>query len=233
GVEMPEGWAGVYEKLSDSPSAEVRTRARSLAVTFGDAMALERMRELLASPKTAVEERREFLATLLASRDKELVPVLHALVKEPALRGAAIRGLAGYADRKTPAVLLGVYGSLNAAEKRDVLATLSSRTGYAKALLAAIGAKKVPATDLTADLVRQLRNLKNEEVNKQIRAVWGTVRETAQDKARLIAELKRLVQSRPVPPGVLPLGRAIFAKTCQQCHTLVDTGGKVGPELTG
>jgi putative heme-binding domain-containing protein len=25
----------------------------------------------------------------------------------------------------------------------------------------------------------------------------------------------------------------VFARVCQQCHTLFDTGGKVGPELTG
>jgi putative heme-binding domain-containing protein len=25
----------------------------------------------------------------------------------------------------------------------------------------------------------------------------------------------------------------VFTKTCAQCHTLFDTGGKIGPELTG
>ncbi len=29
------------------------------------------------------------------------------------------------------------------------------------------------------------------------------------------------------------LGRAVFAKTCAQCHNLFGTGGNVGPELTG
>ena len=29
------------------------------------------------------------------------------------------------------------------------------------------------------------------------------------------------------------LGRAVFARTCQQCHTLFDAGRKVGPDLTG
>ncbi len=29
------------------------------------------------------------------------------------------------------------------------------------------------------------------------------------------------------------LGRAVFAKICQQCHTLFGIGGKIGPELTG
>ena len=35
------------------------------------------------------------------------------------------------------------------------------------------------------------------------------------------------------PPADVNLGRAVFAKTCQQCHTLFGTGGKVGPDLTG
>jgi putative heme-binding domain-containing protein len=29
------------------------------------------------------------------------------------------------------------------------------------------------------------------------------------------------------------LGRAVFAKTCQQCHTLYGAGAKIGPDLTG
>src|SRR5581483_8748022 len=34
------------------------------------------------------------------------------------------------------------------------------------------------------------------------------------------------------PPDAA-LGRAVFAKTCAQCHTLFGTGGNNGPELTG
>jgi putative heme-binding domain-containing protein len=29
------------------------------------------------------------------------------------------------------------------------------------------------------------------------------------------------------------MGRAIYAKTCQLCHTLFGTGGQVGPDITG
>src|SRR5262249_41029456 len=92
-VAMPRGWAAVSAKLDASPDAEVRTRARSLAVTFGDPAALVRMRDLLARPQPALDQRKEALATLLAARDRELVPVLHGLLREPDLRGAALRGL--------------------------------------------------------------------------------------------------------------------------------------------
>ncbi|MBI1913398.1 MAG: DUF1080 domain-containing protein [Planctomycetes bacterium] len=232
-VPMPADWPRLSARLLASKDAEVRDVARELSVVFGDLATLKEMRVALDDPKVPTAQKRANLATLLAARDKELVPVLFRLLKHSELRGNALRGLAVYDDPKTPEMLLAVYPSLSYFERRDALSTLTSRLPYAKALLSAIGAKKVPATDLTADLVRQLRNLKSAEVDRQIAAVWGTVRETAQDKARLIADLKKLVQSRPVPAGELPLGRAIFAKTCQQCHTLFDTGGKVGPELTG
>ena len=42
-----------------------------------------------------------------------------------------------------------------------------------------------------------------------------------------------MLARRPAEAPDLTLGRAVFAKTCQQCHTLFGAGGKVGPDLTG
>ncbi len=42
-----------------------------------------------------------------------------------------------------------------------------------------------------------------------------------------------MLTAKPGRPADLELGRAMFAKTCQQCHTLFGTGAKIGPELTG
>ncbi len=232
-VRMPGRWTAALEKISASKDAEVRTLARSLSVVFGDAATLKNLRQLLAEGKGTVEQRKEYVSTLLAARDAELLPILHRLVKDPELRREVLRGLAIYDDPKTPEIILSIYSSLTYLEKRDALGTLTSRTAYAKALLAAIGAKKVPATDLTADLVRQLRNLKDDDVNKQIAAVWGVVRESPAETAKQIVRYKQLVTGRPIPETELSTGRAVFAKVCQQCHTLFDAGGKVGPELTG
>jgi putative heme-binding domain-containing protein len=43
---------------------------------------------------------------------------------------------------------------------------------------------------------------------------------------------KMLTTATPAKPD-LALGRAIYVKSCAQCHTLFGVGGKVGPELTG
>ena len=112
------------------------------------------------------------------------------------------------------------------------LATLSSRVDYANALLDAVASKQVASADLSADLVRQLHNLKNAALDKKINEAWGTVRDTAEDKQEMIAHYKKIIGNRRQKADTA-LGRTIFAKTCQQCHTLFGTGGKVGPELTG
>jgi len=232
-VTMPKGWEKTSAVLATSKVEEIRTLAFGLSVKFGDGTAIARMRELLAAPATAVDLRKEYLASLLAAKDKDLVPVLKKLFAEAPLRSEAIRGLAAYDDPQTPELLLGGYSKLSAAEKRDALATLASRAPYAKALLTAVEKKSIPATDLAADLVRQMRNLKNAEIDAQIVSVWGVVRDTPEDRAKLIAHYRQLVTSQPALPDELPLGRAVFAKTCAQCHTLFGTGSKVGPELTG
>jgi putative heme-binding domain-containing protein len=233
-VEMPEKWEETVEKYRwfVSDNLELQSLAYSLAVVFGDPKALAHMRQLLASTNTDLPSRQAALMALLDVRDKDLPPVLHQLVGEPALRGAAIRALASYDDPKTPGVVLDVFASLNGQEKRDALNTLAARPSYGKALMDAIAAKKVPATDVPAEIVRNLRNLKDKDLDARIAEVWGIVRTTPADRAKLIREWRQKVNLTGPPPD-LALGRAVFAKTCQQCHTLYGVGGKVGPDITG
>ena len=100
-------------------------------------------------------------------------------------------------------------------------------------MLAAIEEKKIQSTDLSADLVRQLQIFDDREINQQLNRVWGTVRHTAADRLALIDEYKQLVAQRPDERIDLSLGRAIFANTCQRCHTLYGVGDDIGPDLTG
>jgi putative membrane-bound dehydrogenase-like protein len=231
-VERPAGWTRAFARLAASPDAELRSRAVALGVTFGDAGAFAHMRRVLGSATASAALRRQALAALLAARDKGLAPLLHKLLADPTLRADALRGLAAYDDPKTPAAVLAVYAKLGAAEKRDALNTLASRAAYGKALLEALAAKKVAARDVSADLVRQLRNLRDKDLDKRIAEVWGTVRTTPADRVKLIARYRRMLTG----PGPFPdreLGRAVYAKTCGQCHKLFGSGGDVGPELTG
>jgi putative heme-binding domain-containing protein len=129
--------------------------------------------------------------------------------------------------------LLAGYSDFSVEQKRDALNALASRPSYATQLLAAVRDNRIARDQLSADLVRQLRNLNDPDLTQQIEQVWGVVRDTPEERLKLIAEYRSLLES---PPAVEPdreLGRAIFAKTCQQCHILFGTGGNVGPDITG
>lgn len=232
-VPMPAGWPAASKKLAAAGTPQVRNLLKKLGVTFGEAAALAELRTVLNDSKAQVEDRREALASLLAARDTGLAATLQKLIAEPSLRRDALRGLAVYDDPKTPQVILSVYSTLSLEEKRDALNTLAARATTARALVASVAAKKIPTTDLSADVLRQLRNIKDDELAKQIAAVWGSLRDTAEDKVREIRRVRGMIAARQAGPDELPRGRAVFAKTCQQCHTLFGTGAKIGPDLTG
>jgi putative membrane-bound dehydrogenase-like protein len=228
---MPAGWRAAAAKLM-AGSPEVRNRAVALAVLFGDKEAFRELRRVLGNVKADARLRRDALAALVDARDELLPPVLHDLVRAPELRSEVIRALAGFDDKKTPGILVDLYPSLDSAGKRAVVNTLSSRPAHAKELLDAIAAKKVPAADLSAEVVRQLRNLGDAALEKRINEVWGVVRTTPAERQALIKQYVSLLKRPKYSPDVA-LGRALFQKTCAQCHTLFGEGGKVGPDITG
>lgn len=232
-VNAPAAWSGIYEKLAKSSDTEVALQATALGVTFGDAAAMGVMRTSVLDAKQPANERRVALESLIEAKDPQLVDTLLQLVSDANLADVAIRGLASYDSPKTATALLGSYGKMSPELKRIALATLCARANSAIELLKAIEAKQIANTDLTADLVRQLQYLKNESIDKSLGKVWGTVRQSPEEKLKMIAEYKALVASTTQPKPDLPLGRAIFAQTCGKCHMLYGVGNQIGPDLTG
>ncbi len=49
----------------------------------------------------------------------------------------------------------------------------------------------------------------------------------------MIARYKAKLTAQPGRPEDRSQGRAVYARVCQQCHTLFGVGGQVGPDLTG
>ncbi|HVV02195.1 MAG TPA: PVC-type heme-binding CxxCH protein, partial [Verrucomicrobiae bacterium] len=230
---MPQGWQAVEASLGASANPEVRSEAQALSVKFGSASALAALRKTLGNRQAQLEARRTAFDSLLGAHDPRLPGLLQSLLNDPDLQGSALRGLAAYDDPKTPGAILKAYPDLTEAHKRDALNTLCSRLAFARPLMAAITSGKVPKTDLRAELVRQLRALKNSAIDSEIAKVWGVMRDSAADKKKEIEKYKSIFFAGGSQPGDASRGRGVFAKTCQQCHTLFGVGGKVGPDLTG
>ncbi len=232
-VTMPSGWQSLEEKLGKSADEQVRVLAQSLGLAFGSERALAGIKQVVVNRGAELSTRRAGLDSLLATRDPGIPAILQGLLDDPALRGQSIRGLARFDVPGAAEAILKTYPQLNGSERRDAVNTLAARASYARPLLAAVASGTVPRRDLTAEIVRQLRNLKVAEIDEQVQKVWGAFREASADKKQEIERYKAIYSAGGSTPGDAVRGRAVFARTCQQCHTLFDVGGKVGPDITG
>lgn len=231
-IATPDGWSDVYSKLARSANTEIRELATSLAATFGQDSAIQALLSVIDDDQAPNSSRAMAIETLTHLRHDSVASRLRRLLSHADLGGLALRSLAEFDSPETPAAILEVLNDLPPASRRDALATLCGRPSYAKALLTEIGAGRARADQLTADLVASLRNLQDAEIDRLIERHWGSVRETAADKQAVILGYKNRIQAEGATPDV-ELGRAVFAKICQQCHTLFGAGGKVGPDLSG
>jgi len=232
-VDMPEGWGSLESKLGESSNGEVRVLMRSLSLTFGSEAALDALRTVLKDQGAPASERVNALNALVQTNDPQLPGALLKLIADPAVRSETIRHLARFNQTETPSALLKVYRELTGNEKQKALSVLASRVPYAAYLISGVESGLIPKKDLSASLVRELRNLKNDDINTQLESLWGTFRESSADKKSEIEKFKRIYYAGGSSPGDAAKGRAVFARACQQCHTLFGIGGKVGPDITG
>ncbi|MCR9291595.1 MAG: FG-GAP-like repeat-containing protein [bacterium] len=236
-AQLPDNWADVYARLIEHKDATLRLQALGLGVRFGDQSAASKLRNILADTQQAESIRQMALQSMLEAKHPSLAEAMLVLAaneeQHPPVRLAAIRGLAQYPHPLVASTLLAHYGELNDDCRRAAVATLAARTASAQALLVAIAAGEIPASDLTADQARQIEYLDNKELSQQLAKVWGQVRESSQDRAQIMADYKSLIERSDLPDPDAAMGRQIFGKTCQRCHVLYGVGEKLGPDLTG
>jgi putative heme-binding domain-containing protein len=100
-------------------------------------------------------------------------------------------------------------------------------------LLDAVKSGRIDRRDLSAYTARQIVNLGDERLRSRLKELWGELRTTPAAKARLIADLKKRLSPESLASADRSAGRAIFKKTCANCHRLFDAGGEIGPNITG
>jgi putative heme-binding domain-containing protein len=233
-IPAPKGWPEFYASLSAAQNAELKQQAQMLSVIFGGGEALADLRKALGDPKAPLPARKAALESLVSAHDQPAVPLLLALVRDGGpLRGAAVRGLAGFDQLEIPKALLTSYSSLATDEKRDAIAALAMRPASARALLDAVDRGKLTRTDVSAPIARQLQDLKDPAIDQWLAKNWGAVRTSSAEKQKEIARFKTFLTPAAIEKGDPSHGRALFTQTCAVCHTLFGFGGKIGPELPG
>jgi putative membrane-bound dehydrogenase-like protein len=232
----PSGWDALVESLQTNTDATVATQVRELHTVFGDGRALAETKRLALDATADLGQRRAALQTLIDSRPDDLRAVCEQLLEDRDLNALAARGLGQFDDPAIGTLLAKGYRRLFRQHARpDVLAVLVSRASFAKALLANVGdaQDQIPRADILPFHARAIRNFKDKDLNKQLTAVWGVVRDASEDKVQLIAALKQKLTPEILAKADQSQGRQVFTTLCSACHVLYGQGGKIGPDLTG
>ena len=229
-VQTPQGWTKAAKKLSNSGDPQVRELVMELSQIFGDVAAIDSAVAVLKDDSADPNARRNSLRSLLAGRNEEALDLLETLLDVKELSIDAIRGYAATEIAAAPAILLSRYSSMNAAEKRATVETLSTRKFYAAKLAEAVISKAVSRDDVPAHSLRTLTELLDKETYQ---AAFGEMQKFDQNKEQLLEKYKSMLTEERLEAASASRGRVVYQKTCASCHVMYGQGGKVGPELTG
>ncbi|MFZ9399916.1 MAG: PVC-type heme-binding CxxCH protein [Opitutales bacterium] len=231
---MPAGLrAAIEQRLNESGSKPLPLAALRAGEKTALAAALKELtdRQTLARRRTEVAE-----ALTLAGRPEAIDPLIKLIVANGTeAKKSLFLALSRYDDLRVPKAVSDNYERAIAADDglRDLaLRTLASRPAWARLLIEAVHAGKIPAPAVTADIARALLRHGDPEVTAAVERLWRPLLVTGltPEKDREVARLKALAR---IGEGDPTKGQAHFLARCASCHVLKDEGGLIGPDLTG
>jgi len=230
---VPKNWK---EYPKPKPSVEkdtIGTVVQALDVLFGDGRALDEVRTLALNDKADLAHRKAALETLIDADAPDLRMICEKLLKVRFLNTVALRGLTRFDEPAIGEMLAKNYKSFHPSKRPAVITALVSRATFAKALLDVMAKDGISRTDLSAAQARQIRSFNDADLTKRLGEAWGELRDSPKDRTDLIAKWKSDLTPESLKAADKSKGRAVFAKTCANCHRLYGSGAEIGPDLTG
>lgn len=240
-ARRPKGWSdGVVEKwISESPTPQnsntpsLQGFVRQLSALFGSGRAIDELIVLVKNADGDANARLNAFKSLTRTPKPELLAVIRALINDKVLGTVARSALAAYDDPSIPKQLTGSWPVRSEEQQAATVATLTSRASYAKVLLEAVKAGKVPAAAISPFQARQIRNLGDEALTKLLTEAWGEIRDTPEAKKAEFAKWEAVLKPEALAKADESKGRLMFTAACGACHKMYGQGGAIGPELTG
>ena len=231
-VDAPPEWKTVRLALAKE-NKEIQALANKLAINFRDADAIKKALAIAVDVARSLQERTDAIRDLaLAKPEAALQPLLNIAKTDKAdeLRIEALRAVASFDNEAIAQQLLAGYDALPRNLKAEVVNVLASRKDTAKALLAAVGTKKVERTDLNDNTVLRIQALKDKDLDAQIEKVWGRLRATPAELTEVLNKTRgQLNETR----ASFARGKIAFETHCAKCHKFEGKGFEVGPNIEG
>jgi len=232
-VPMPAAWKSIAPSLYQNEDARVRRQAEQLAAAFGDDSMFPGLRETLAKADADPAARKHAFAVLGRAQDRASLPVFLALLDDAQFRSPALGLVSRFDDPAVADALIRRFDQMSPADRAAALNALTSRPGFALALLEAVSAGRIKRDQLTALHIRQLTALRNAEIDRRVATTWGRVVASPAEKQALMTKLEKTFDEAPLWAYESRAGRQHYQKLCASCHRLGEDGVRLGPELTG
>ena len=232
-IATSDAWNTLYTKLAPLDNLPLHENLIALGLQFGDERVIADLRAQVADQRIAGERRRHGLSVLLERQLPGLAPLLVTQLNDPETRLVALRGLATSPSDDAVPLILKNYASWSLDEKQQAIAVLAARPQHAARLLDGIEQRVIPRADMSAFAARQIHAFNDPELSARLTKLWGSVRESPEQKRRQIERYRGLLTPAGWQTADAENGRQLYRKHCGQCHQLFGEGGKIGPDLTG
>jgi len=233
-AKKPKHWDSELERalIGDGSERTIKL-TRDLSIVFGSGRASDELIVIVKNVEGDANARLNAFKSVTRTAKPELLPVIRGLINDKVLGTVARNALAAYDDPNIPKAMLNPWPGRSEEQQAATVATLTSRPSYAKALLEAVKAKKVPTTAISPFQARQIRSLGDESLNKLLTEAWGEIRDTPEAKKAEFAKWEGYLTKDTLAKADPAKGRMIFTAVCSACHKMYGQGGAIGPELTG
>lgn len=219
----------ILEKRNSPLYLSAQLLAARLKITPVDSMLARRS---FADTNQTEDIRLQALDALIAFRDSTLLQSLPELISSSSTRFTTrvFAALGRFDDPKLADILLKHYPKLAPELQTLAINLIMQREFWARKLLDAVLAKKLPTGVLNANHLRKIMESNDREAIWAVEKAWGQVREERNpDREKVVAEMGQYIRENIGDPRA---GRQVFKNFCAQCHTIFGEGGNVGPDLT-
>src|SRR4030095_7453118 len=176
--------------------------------------------------------RLQALDALIAFRDPAFLTVLPEVLSSstPKFIRRAFTALGRVEDSKLADVLLREYPTLKSELQPLAIDLIMHREPWARKLLDAVLANKLPKDVLNANHLRKILEGNDREALWAVEKAFGRIREERNpEREKVVAEMSAYFREHMGDPH---RGQTVFRHICDQCHTIYGEGGKVGPDIT-
>jgi putative heme-binding domain-containing protein len=190
------------------------------------------VRARFTSADQAEATRLQALDALIAFRDPSLLGALPQVFSSgsPDFIRRVFAALGRVEDPKLAEVLLAEYPKLVPELQPLAIDLIMQREPWARRLLDAVLANKLPKSALNANHLRKILESNDRDALWAVEKAFGKIREERNpEREKVVSEMAVYLREHIGNPH---RGQTVFRSFCAQCHTIYGEGAKVGPDLT-